>query len=211
MKITKFGHCCLLIEDKGKRILVDPGSYTTEQNTVKNIDFILITHEHQDHFHLDSLKQVLKNNPEAKIITNNGVGTLLAKENIDFILIEHGQSFDADGVSIEGFGEKHAYIRPGVPQADNTGYFIANRFFYPGDAFTNPNKAIDMLALPVAGPWLKISDVIEYVELLKPKNCFPVHDGMMNEFGQEYFKRTLPSALAMTNIILPKINEEFEV
>ena len=56
MKITKFGHCCLLIEENGVRILTDPGTYSTQQSEVKNIDFVLITHEHADHFHIDSLK-----------------------------------------------------------------------------------------------------------------------------------------------------------
>ncbi|MBI2052837.1 MAG: MBL fold metallo-hydrolase, partial [Candidatus Ryanbacteria bacterium] len=29
MKITKFGHCCLLIKENGVRILTDPGTYST--------------------------------------------------------------------------------------------------------------------------------------------------------------------------------------
>ena len=38
MNITKLGHCCLLIEEKGLRILTDPGAYSTGQNEIKNID-----------------------------------------------------------------------------------------------------------------------------------------------------------------------------
>jgi len=33
MKITKLGHCCLLIETKGKRVLTDPGSYTVKTHS----------------------------------------------------------------------------------------------------------------------------------------------------------------------------------
>ena len=59
MKITKLGHCCLLIETKDKRILTDPGSYTVEAHSkLGNIDYILFTHEHQDHYHLESLMGV---------------------------------------------------------------------------------------------------------------------------------------------------------
>lgn len=29
----------------------------------------------------------------------------------------------------------------------NTGYFINDKLFYPGDALTNPNKEIEILAL----------------------------------------------------------------
>jgi len=82
MKVTKFGHCCLLIEEKGLRILTDPGSYSTAQNDIKNIDVILITHEHADHMHIPSLKNCIKNNPKARIITNKGVAKMLDNEKI---------------------------------------------------------------------------------------------------------------------------------
>ena len=104
MQITKFGHCCLLIEEKGVRILTDPGVYSTSQNEVKNIDLVIITHEHPDHFHLDSLKIVTQNNPAAKIITNKGVGALLDKEGISHEVVEDGQnySFREDSVNLHG-------------------------------------------------------------------------------------------------------------
>ena len=83
MKITKLGHCCLLIETKGKRILTDPGSYTVEAHSkLENIDFILFTHEHQDHYHIESLKVILENNPNAKVYSNNSVSELLKAENV---------------------------------------------------------------------------------------------------------------------------------
>ena len=72
MQITKLGHCCLLVETKGKRILTDPGSYTVEaQSRLTNIDYILFTHEHQDHYHLESLRALLANNPQALVYANN--------------------------------------------------------------------------------------------------------------------------------------------
>ena len=41
MKIKKLGHCCLVIETNGKKIMTDPGSYTVgEQTKEKNIDVI---------------------------------------------------------------------------------------------------------------------------------------------------------------------------
>src|SRR4051812_27786091 len=57
MKIKKLGHCCLVIETKGIRIMTDPGNYSTLQADEKNIDIILITHEHTDHLHIESLKK----------------------------------------------------------------------------------------------------------------------------------------------------------
>ncbi len=183
MKITKFGHCCLLIEENEVRILTDPGNYSVGQDEVKNIDAILITHEHADHVHMDSLKKILKNNPQAEIITNKSVGKILDKEEIKYQLIEDGQNKKVKGVLIEGYGNKHAYIYTGWLDVQNTGYFVANKLFYPGDVFYNPGKKVEILALPVAGPWCKISDSIDYALEVKPSICFPVHDGALKVFG----------------------------
>lgn len=204
MKITKLGHCCLVIEVDGKRIMTDPGSYSTLQDEEKNIDIILITHEHGDHLHVDSLKKVLENNPTAKIITNTGVGAILSENNIPYEKIEDGQNDICEGINFEGHGEKHEEIYEEIGQVQNTGYLIQDKLFYPGDAFTNPKKNIDILALPIAGPWMKIKTAINYALELKPRICFPVHDGMIKE------DRPGPIYNLPKNI-LPKNNIEFKV
>ncbi len=181
MKIKKLGHCCLIIEINGKRIMTDPGSYSTLQIEERNIDIILITHEHQDHLHVDSLKKILENNKDVTIITNTAVGTILDEAGIKYENLEEGQSGEFNGVKFEGYGDTHAEVYEEFGQVQNTGYFIDSKFFYPGDAFTNPKKAVEILALPVAGPWMKIKNAIEYTLQLKPRVCFPVHDGMIKE------------------------------
>lgn len=187
MKITKLGHCCLVIEEKGLKILTDPGAWTTAQNEVKDIDVVLITHEHADHLHVESVKTVLANNPAAKVITNSAVAKILSTENITCEIVEHGQNTSVKDILFEGFGEKHADIYPSITPVQNTGYFIGQRLFYPGDALYNPNKPVDILALPVAGPWIKISEAVDYAKAIKPQICFPVHDGMLKITGPFYF------------------------
>ena len=204
MKIKKLGHCCLVIEINDKRIMTDPGSYSTLQDDEKNIDIILITHEHGDHLHVDSLNKVLVNNPNAKIITNTGVGIILDQNSIPYEKVENGQSSNCEGINFEGYGEKHEEIYEDFGQVQNTGYLIQDQLFYPGDAFTNPNKKIDILALPVAGPWMKIKTAISYALEIKPRICFPVHDGMIIE------SRPGPIYNLPKNI-LPKNNIEFKV
>lgn len=180
MQVTKLGHCCLIIEEGGIRIMTDPGSYTTaEQSDARNIDLILITHEHQDHLHVDSLKIILQNNPNAKIITNSGVGKILTEDHIAYDVVEEGDNANVSGVLIEGFGTKHSVIYEDYGLVHNTGYFINDKLFYPGDAFTIPGKRVDILALPAAGPWMRVSEAIDYAKEVQPRVCFPVHDGMI--------------------------------
>lgn len=191
MKITKFGHCCFLIDtstslstrESGLRIITDPAMFSEGQNQAKNIDVILITHKDRDHLEVNSLKRILENNPQAKIITIQDVGQILAKENISYAIVGDGQSIAVKEILIEGFGTKHAVMHASIPQQDNTGYFIANKLFFPGDAFTNPGRPVDILALPVVAPWLKISEAIDYAMELKPKFCFGMHDGISTISG----------------------------
>lgn len=181
MKIKKLGHCCLLIQINNLKILTDPGAFSVGQNSITGIDIVLITHEHADHLHLDSLKEILVNNPEAKVITNTGVGSKLAKEGVSYTVLEKGSQKLVSGVIIESFDCKHEEIFEEIGQVQNTGYFIDNKLFYPGDSFYNPEKPIEILALPVAGTWCKISDAIRYALSLKPRTVFPVHDGMLQQ------------------------------
>lgn len=169
----------MVIKEQGLTILTDPGSFTVQQQeSVTGIDVILITHEHTDHIHLESLKKIIAQNSKAKIITNNGVAKLLDAEQITYTLITHGQHITINNVLIEGFGEHHAEIYKTVPRVENTGYMVADTFFYPGDALTVPSKPVEILALPVAGPWLKTSEAVDYALAVNPKKYFLVHDAV---------------------------------
>ncbi len=165
---------------KGVRILTDPGNYNVSPE-VGEIDAILITHEHQDHLYVESLRAVLGKNPEAKVFSHVGVGKILDEAGIAYSLIADGETVVVKGVSIESSGSAHACIHHDLPAVQNTGFFIDETLFYPGDSFHNPNKNIAVLALPVAGPWMKLEEAIEYTKLIKPKVVFPVHDGMLRQ------------------------------
>lgn len=198
MKITKIGHCCLLIETKYKRILTDPGAFTDKQNNISGIDIVLITHEHADHLHTDSVKKIIINNPQVEIFTNSAVGKKLDEAHIAYTVLEGNDSKSIDGLSIEAFDHKHEEIFEEIGQVQNTGYLIAGELFYPGDAFCDPMKEISVLALPVAGPWCKIGDSIRYALKLKPKFAFPVHDGMIQSDKVAIFHK-MPEAVLSQN------------
>jgi len=199
------------VETGGKKIMTDPGFYTLEdQEKESNIDLILITHEHPDHLHIESLKKVLANNIKAIIFTNDGVGKLLTEAGIKYEVLKDKTPRDFGGVEIEGHDCKHEEIFQDYGQVLNTGYFIDKRLFYPGDSFYNPGKPVEILALPVAGPWVKIKDAIIYALEVKPQICFPVHDGMLKPFGGSHQMPELVLT-SVANIIFKnfeKTNEE---
>ena len=211
MKVKKIGHCCLVVETNGLRIMTDPGSFSTEQTEERNIDIVLITHEHGDHIHIESLKKVLGNNPSCKIITNSAVKKLLDAENISCQILEENE-LDI-GVKIFAKTCPHADIYDGVTPVQNTGYMIDNKLFYPGDAWLLVDRPVEILALPVAGPWSKIRDAVDYGLRVNPKYAFPVHDGIIKDSALNIFSWLPEKVLNEKGIKFKplKAGESFEI
>lgn len=186
MKITKYAQSCLLAEIEGVKILTDIGSYSESVPDVEGLSAILITHEHQDHFDVPKLQEILAKNPDAKVITHAGVGEKLTEEGIVWIAIEPGETVDVSGVSIESFGTEHAIIYGDSSPCRNTGFLIAGKLYMPGDALHDvPDKQVDILALPTGGPWHKISTAIDYAKTINPRVAFPIHDAMYTKHYKE--------------------------
>jgi L-ascorbate metabolism protein UlaG (beta-lactamase superfamily) len=79
-----FGHACILIETRGVTMLLDPVlSYTYEStisrytydNLPEQIDFVLITHNHQDHILFETLLQI-RHKVKTVVVPPTGAGSL---------------------------------------------------------------------------------------------------------------------------------------
>lgn len=194
-----------MLEINGVKLLTDPGSFTAEaQEKVTGLHGILITHEHADHFHLDSLKALRITNPSAVVVCNSTVATLIAEQfpECPVTVVGDGQSADVGGVKVEGFGKDHALVYPpNMGLVENTGYFVADTFYFPGDAFHNPGKPVDVLALPVAGPWMKVAEAVDFAKAIKARTAFGVHDGMVQPFFRSYIGNILKNIVPETAYI----------
>lgn len=194
MKITKLGHACLIIEESDLTMVLDPGVYSTVPE-LSRLDLILVTHDHADHCDPEQIQTLLTAHPNAEVITNEGTGTVLADKGIPFTVIADGERIEHSGVAIESYGTKHDIIYKDLPMtSQNTGYRIADRFFYPGDAFHIPPQPVEILALPLGGPWMKLGEAIDYAKAVTPKVVIPVHDGVYNEHSLR-FTRMLPRTI----------------
>lgn len=205
MKITKFGHCCLLLETKGKRILVDPGRFSDSQNELTDIDIVLITHEHGDHCHTESVQKIVEKNSDVVIVTNTSVANLLRSLSIDVYVLEGRDAATITDVVLEAFDGPHVEIFESFGIVQNTGYFVENHFFFPGDAYTIPHKPVTVLALPVAGPWCKASDAVHYALNVNPKVAIPVHDATLSAEGIEVTYGLFDRELSKHNIAFTPI------
>jgi L-ascorbate metabolism protein UlaG (beta-lactamase superfamily) len=182
MHIRKYAHSCLLIEENGVKLITDPGSWN-ETPTDTGVSAIIITHEHQDHCDPEQIKSILERSPEARVITLADVGEkVLAPVGISYEALQEGESTDVNGVSIKSYGRDHAIIYGDTAPCRNSGFLIAGKLFITGDALHDiPDEPVEFLALPTGGPWMRISEAVDYAKKVKPKVVFPVHDAMYIE------------------------------
>lgn len=111
-----FGHACILVETRRVSMLFDPVlSYTYESDISRytyldlpdKIDYVLITHNHQDHVLFETLLQ-LRSKIQNIVVPRNGGGTLqdpslrLILENIGFRNVR--ELSDMESIDIESGG-----------------------------------------------------------------------------------------------------------
>ena len=131
---------------------------------------------------------------------NITVAALLDTEGITHTLVQHGGTAQVGSILLEGFGTDHATIHSSFPLMSNTGFFVQGRLWYPGDAFFNPGKKPEILALPVSAPWMKLSEAIDYALTLKPDHVFPVHDFILSDAGLAVTYRMTDTILSQNNV-----------
>src|SRR5579859_7130668 len=147
MKITKYLHSCLMVEDQDKTILIDPGIFTYEAgildfHSLSKLDSILITHEHADHVHLPFLLEIIDKFPHATIVSNESVVKLLSQHHIT------ATTKPPEGIIIEEVPHESVWDNK-PPQ--NILFHIFNTLTDSGDSL-HFLKTQAILALPITAP-----------------------------------------------------------
>ncbi|WP_116949446.1 MBL fold metallo-hydrolase [Jiangella endophytica] len=178
MRLTKFEHSCVLVEDGDGRILIDPGGFSHGFESLTGLTAVLVTHQHPDHLDVDRLRPLLAANPEARLYTDAASAAILAETGIAAMGVQPGERLHA-GTAVDVFGGQHAVIHPDVPVIPNVAYLIGGRFLHPGDSYTIPDVDVEILGLPTAAPWLKLSESVDYLRALTPNVAIPIHEAML--------------------------------
>jgi L-ascorbate metabolism protein UlaG (beta-lactamase superfamily) len=181
MKLTKYEHACFTVEIDDKLLVVDPGNFTNNFTVTENIVGIIITHEHADHFDPNQLAAIYNKNPESVLVSLPSIIEKMPDHSSQTAII--GQTLKVGPFILEFFGGKHAIIHPDIPVIDNFGVMINDTLYYPGDSFSVPTKSVKVLALPVSAPWMKISEMIDFLRTVKPALAFPTHDAILSKTG----------------------------
>ncbi len=185
MKISKFIHSCILLKEGGEQLLIDPGNYTFEEGLVKAADLreantILITHNHADHFDPAAIRDILSQNTAARVYANSEMCGALHAAGIPAEVLESGKLVRGN-FEIEAFETPHEPVLS--PSPVNTAFVINKKFMHIGDSLSPKilEHPAQIVALPVAAPWLTDVGVREFAYRLKPERFVPVHDGYVKD------------------------------
>lgn len=175
MKITKFVHACILVEDAGRAALFDPGSFSEDAlkaATLPSIGDIFITHEHNDHFSINAVQYILSKNPDVRITSTPSVVKQLEASHI------RAQATPPDMAAF--FVSPHEGHPPFLSPPEQIGVHYIDKFSHPGDSHSfTETKAV--LALPITAPWGSTMAAVDVCLKVKPKFVVPIHDWFWQE------------------------------
>ena len=203
MNIVKYEHTCFTVEEDHQLLVVDPGAFATDFMAPSGVVAVIITHEHPDHFDADHLAAIFDKNPDAVVFAPETVTSKI--EAFATHTVQTGDIIQVGPFTLEFHGGRHATIHASIPPIANLGVLINELLYYPGDAFTLTHKPVDTLALPIAAPWMKISEAIDFLTTLKPRFAFPTHDKILSPEGKDIADRLLTNAAATHGITYERI------
>jgi L-ascorbate metabolism protein UlaG (beta-lactamase superfamily) len=210
MILTKYEHACFTLEKDGKLLVVDPGVLTRDISSPENVVAIVVTHEHADHFDPAALGALIAHSPSATIYAHESITNQLG-DTLPTQSVAAGDTASVEPFELEFFGGEHSQIHSSIPIIANLGVMINSNIFYPGDSFTVPNKPVKTLALPITAPWLKISEVMDYVSKINPALAFPTHDGVASEAGKQIVDRMMGPLLESQGGTYQRLSEPLEI
>lgn len=180
MKLTKFVHACVLVEDEEHFALFDPGNYSWESglfplNRLAKLDYVIITHEHADHYSKPFVEALAQKFPEATFFSTQEVVSRLKQSGVTKAL-----SLSHEDVTLKALEHESAAPLAPLPMCQNVAVIYKNKISHPGDSH-HLTETKDILFLPIDAPWGSTVDAVRLADHLKPKVIVPVHDAMWNE------------------------------
>lgn len=197
MMLTKYGHACIRLEKSGRRLVIDPGTFTDVPAALEGAEHILVTHEHADHLDEAPVLEYLAAHPQVTVRAPAAPAARLAAaaknaglDGARIIPTGPEESFETAGFAVRTVGGQHAVIHPQIPVVANTGYVIDDLVYHPGDSYmVPPGPAPDTVLVPLSAPWSKLAEMLDFITAVRARQVIPVHDGLLNQRGLAMYRR----------------------
>ena len=226
MKIKFLGQNCFLFVYKGVNILTDPFYNMQKEKSgfdieSQHIDYVLITHAHEDH--TADVSQVLVNNPDAKIIGQPEICGYYEHENkID---INFGGTAEIEDLKITMVPASHTSSFPdGTYGGEPAGYifrFDGKVLYFAGDTgimsdmelFPKIYGDITTAVLPVGGHYTMCATQASFAasELLKTNKVIGCHFDTFPPIRINHDEAKAKFEEKGIELILPELGEYLEI
>ena len=195
MKITMIGHCTVLIETSGKKIITDPyfGSWgnlvyerlnppAKTREELRGVDLVLLSHNHWDHNDSQYLRMLSGGTPIVTSKQTEWVVRLRGAKNTIGIAAWETRSF----------GEVEVTAVPASHMIPAIGFIIqgeGKQVYFSGDTYYHPfmeqigrQFQLDVALMPVTTYRIPMTlddkGAVQAVHALKPTMVIPIHLGI---------------------------------
>lgn len=178
MKITKFVHSCVLVQDGDKAVLFDPGVFSWNSGLVDiaalpELDAIVVTHLHGDHMAEPFVRALAQRFPAVQWVAPSDALQELNKFGVDKVTNQSIGDLEVTEIN-------HAPVEPFGVQVKNLIVHWNGKVTHPGDTHEIPATK-KLLLLPVQAPWGTTVRALQLAGELQPKVILPIHDWMWND------------------------------
>lgn len=206
-------HASIRLDIGSRHIYIDPvsklGNRTIDYTAMPKADYILVTHEHGDHFDAEAIRmlsgkstRLVTNRRCADLLQNADVPTPEVMKNGDRLAL--AADFSLEAVPAYNYTEGHQQFHP---KGRDNGFVInldGLRLYVAGDTEDIPEmaalaakddqqKTIDIAFLPCNQPYTMTSDqLLRAARIIQPRVLFPYHFGQTDVSSIPAQLRDLP-------------------
>ena len=190
MFVTYRGHSCLLLQVADRRILLDPGGFS-DFDDIRDLTAIVVTHQHADHLDVERLPALLRANPQARLIAEPQIADQIRERGFDVELLQGEPLHLGEGLTAHPIPGIHALIHEDLPRVGNTGVVFRAEgepsLYHPGDDLAADPGPVDVLAVPLNGPWCALRDTVDFVRRIAAPCFVPIHDALLAPAGRDLY------------------------
>jgi len=210
MEITSLGQAGLLIVTNKTSIIVDPylsnnvakfEPQNERRQPVNKLffkirpDVLLITHNHLDHYDVETLKHFLKGQKQVQVLCPKSVFDDIQHRfpKNEYFLMEPSSSWKKYEIEIIATKAKHSdkYAIGFFINAESKNMYISGDTLFNQEVVNSiPNKTIDLAFLPINGVGnnMNAEEAAKFAKLIKAKNVIPYHYQMFDDINPEILR-----------------------